>query len=43
MGLPVRRLSCLPWVWVAWLPMRRLRMRRLLRIMGTMPLVLSST
>ena len=42
-GLPLRRLSCLPWLWVAWLPMRRLRMRRLLRIMGSVPLVLSST
>ncbi len=43
MGLPLRRLSRLPWLWVAWLPMRRLRMRRLLRIMGSVPLVLSST
>jgi len=40
-GLPLRRLSGLPRLRMAWLQVRWLRgLRRLLRVVGTVPLVL---
>jgi hypothetical protein len=43
LGLPLRWLPCLPWLCLAWLQVRRMWRMWLLRALGTMPLVLSST